>query len=750
MELFVLILVVLFASAILGLMVGVANDAVNFLNSAIGAKVAPRFVILAIASLGIIAGVTFASGMMEVARSGIFNPAMLTFPEVMFIFTATMLTDIILLDFFNTFGLPTSTTVSLVFELLGASFAISLIKVSQTGGGMAEALTFINTGSVFTIMFGIVSSVVIAFIAGSLVQYFSRMLFTFDINSRLKRYGAIWGGVAMGAITFFVLVKGAKGASFLTADQADWMKNNALMVAALSSIAWTFILLLLQWTFKVNVLKPIVLIGTFALAMAFAANDLVNFIGAPLAGFASYAFVDGAVNPYAMTMGALAEPVRADTLVLLGAGLVMAITLWVNKKARTVTATEMNLGRQSEGFERFESIAPARAIVRVVLVLFNFFLKITPEPVRKRIANRFDISRYKPVRDADGELPAFDLLRAAVNLIVSALLISFGTSLKLPLSTTYVTFIVAMATALPDRAWGRDSAVYRISGVLTVIGGWFFTAIVAATSAAILATVLSYGQIFGLIALVLLAGFLMWRSTHIHRRREKDRIEQERRFTAPATNIDEALASLNTELVSTFETIVQVVSTTHEGLTTENRTLLRDTRKVAKDLHKHGKSVAATIVRTSHLDDGDESTDTKTYTEVSSSLELLLRSLRHMTMQCFDHVDNNHQQFSEVQSEELALIVREIRTHVIRLSEKLAASDFRDEGVDEETERLRTMIRRSDKQQLKRSKKEKYLSRNSLLYLELLTEYEEIVQHTTAIYRNCGRSYSSAPAAPEA
>lgn len=750
MEFFVLILVVLLASAILGLMVGVANDAVNFLNSAIGAKVAPRFVILTIASLGIIAGVTFASGMMEVARSGIFNPAMLTFPEVMFIFTATMLTDILLLDFFNTFGLPTSTTVSLVFELLGASFAISLIKVSQTGGGMSEALTFINTGSVFTIIFGIVASVVIAFIAGSLVQYFSRMLFTFDINSRLKRYGAIWGGVAMGAITFFVLVKGAKGASFLTADQADWLKNSALMVAALSSVAWTIILFLLQWTLKVNVLKPIVLVGTFALAMAFAANDLVNFIGAPLAGFASYAFVQGAADPYSMTMGTLAEPVRADTLVLLGAGLVMAITLWINKKARTVTATEMNLGRQSEGFERFESIAPARAIVRVVLVLFNFFMKITPEPVRKHIANRFDLSRYKPVRDADGELPAFDLLRAAVNLIVSALLISFGTSLKLPLSTTYVTFIVAMATALPDRAWGRDSAVYRISGVLTVIGGWFFTAIVAATSAAILATVLSYGQIFGLIALVLLAGFLMWRSTHIHRRREKDRIVQERRFSEPTTNIDEALASLNTELVSTFETIVQVVNTTHEGLTTENRTLLRDARKVAKDLHKHGKSVAATIVRTSHLDEGDESTDTKTYTEVSSSLELLLRSLRHMTMQCFDHVDNNHQQFSEVQSEELALIVREIRTHVTKLSERLAASDFRDDSIDEETDRLRTMIRRSDKQQLKRSKKEKYLSRNSLLYLELLTEYEEIVHHTTAIFRNCGHSYSSAPATPEA
>lgn len=749
MELFVLILIVLLATAVIDLMVGVANDAVNFLNSAIGSKVAPRMVIMIVASLGIVVGVTFASGMMEVARSGIFNPQMLTFPEVMMIFAATMLTDVLLLDFFNTFGLPTSTTVSLVFELLGASVAISLIKVLHAGGSVAEAFTYINTGSVFTIVFAIVVSVVVAFIAGSIIQYLSRMLFTFDIQSRMKRYGAMWGGLALGILTYFILVKGAKGASFLDADQGAWLKANALTIAAISSVVWGILLSLLQWTMNLNVFKPIVLVGTFALAMAFAANDLVNFIGVPLAGFAAHAIASGAADPMGTVMGGLAEPVRANTWVLLGAGVIMAITLAMNKKARSVTATAMNLSRQSEGFERFESIAPARAIVRVVLNVINFVTLITPPSIRATVARRFDTARYKPVRAADGELPAFDLLRAAVNLIVSALLISFGTSLKLPLSTTYVTFIVAMATALPDRAWGRDSAVYRISGVLTVVGGWFFTAMAAATAAAILATILYYGQMIGVIGLVLLASVLLWRNTRMHRARESAHSEAERRFASTAGSIDEALESLRTELSAVMESIITIVTSTHEGLTTEHRGLLKEARRAAKDLNKHGKMIAATIVRASHFDEG-ESIESKTYAEVSGALRLLLRSVRNMTMQCYDHVDNNHQQFTDVQAEELALIARDLRVHLTMLTARLSAGDFGHvEGFEVERERLRMMIRKSDKQQLKRSKKEEYLSRNSLLYLELLTEYEEIVHHTATIYSNCQRCHGEVPRTDE-
>ncbi|MBR9975240.1 MAG: inorganic phosphate transporter [Bacteroidetes bacterium] len=743
MELFVVILVILLVAAVIDLMVGVANDAVNFLNSAVGSKVASRMVIMIIASLGIVVGVTFSSGLMEVARSGIFNPQMLTFPEVMFIFVATMLTDVILLDFYNTFGLPTSTTVSLVFELLGSAFAISFIKVVQMGGGVSEALAYINTGSVLKIIFGIVSSVVVAFVAGSLVQYLSRMLFTFDMERRIKRYGAIWGGFALAALSYFLMVKGAKGASFLSADQAAWLKYNALAIAAISWAGWTLILLLSQWTMKINVFKPVVLAGTFALAMAFAANDLVNFIGAPLAGLASFNFAKLSADPMGMTMEALGEPVRANTYILLLAGAIMAATLWLNKKARTVTATSVNLGRQSEGFERFESIAPARAIVRFVLVIFSFFVWITPDTLRTRISARFDTSKFKPQPGPDGELPAFDLLRAAVNLVVAALLVSFGTSLKLPLSTTYVTFMVAMATALPDRAWGRDSAVYRISGVLTVIGGWFFTAIVAATVAAVIASIIYFTELIGLIALALLAGFLVYRSMYVHKKRESGFKEKEKRLAGVGTNIDEALDGLRSELVSVFTTVIAIVGKSHEGLATENRVMLREARKEAKNLQKDGKGMAASIVHTSRLDDGDDSIEKKTYAEVSGSLHLLLRGLRAMTAQCFDHVDNGHKQLNELQAEELALIVREVRRHVMDLAERMNTSDFSlAESMEETNETLRTLIRKSDKQQLKRSKKEKYTSRTSLLYLELLTEYEEIVYHSSTIYKHCRKCYS--------
>ncbi|MBR9978512.1 MAG: inorganic phosphate transporter, partial [Bacteroidetes bacterium] len=743
MEFFVIILVILLAAAVIDLMVGVANDAVNFLNSAIGAKVASRMVIMIIATLGIVAGVTFSSGLMEVARSGIFNPHMLTFPEVMFIFVATMLTDVILLDFYNTFGLPTSTTVSLVFELLGAAFAISFIKVMHEGGGLAEALAYINTGSVLRILFGIVASIIVAFIAGATVQYFSRMLFTFDFGKRLRRYGAVWGGFALAAITYFILVKGAKGASFLTDADAEWLKANTLMIAGISFLLWSLLLLILQWTIKLNVFKPIVLAGTFALAMAFAANDLVNFIGAPLAGLASFRFALDAPDPLSMTMEALAEPVRANTWILLIAGTIMAATLLVNKKARTVTATSVNLGRQSEGFERFESIAPARAIVRFVLAIFNFISLITPERIRKKVAQRFDTSKYKPVPADDGELPAFDLLRAAVNLIVAALLVSFGTSLKLPLSTTYVTFMVAMATALPDRAWGRDSAVYRISGVLTVIGGWFFTALVAATVAAIIATIIFYTEIFGLIAIAGLAAFLLYRTISVHKRREKGFADQERRYNNVTANVDDAIADVETELGTILMNTVQVVNQTHEGLSTENRTLLKESTAGAKHMHKEGKTMAATILRASQLEVGDESIDNKNYAEVNSSLQLLLRSLRNMSTQCYIHVDNNHRQLSEVQREELELIVREVRGLLMTISDHLLKADFSSaESISLDMERVRTLIRKSDKQQLKRSKKEKYTSRSSLLYLEMLTEYEEIVYHAESIFRQCRKCHN--------
>ncbi|MBN1447818.1 MAG: inorganic phosphate transporter [Bacteroidetes bacterium] len=743
MEIFVIVLVILLATAIIDLMVGVANDAVNFLTSAIGARVAPRFVIMIVATLGIIVGVTFSSGLMEVARNGIFNPQMLTFPEVMFIFAATMLTDVLLLDFFNTFGLPTSTTVSLVFELLGAAFAIATIKVIQAGsGGVGDVFAFINTASVFKIIFGIVASVVVAFIVGSLVQYLSRMLFTFDYAKQLRRFGAVWGGFALAALSYFILVKGAKGASFLDESQALWLKENTLLIAGISFLGWTLLMQILVWTMKINVFKPIVLAGTFALAMAFAANDLVNFIGAPLGGLAAFMHVQDVSDPLSQTMESLLEPVRANTWILLLAGAIMAATLWVNKKARTVTATSVNLGRQSDGYERFESIAPARSIVRLVLAIIHFFSVITPDAIKEKVERRFDTSKYKPVPSEDGEVPAFDLLRAAVNLIVAALLISFGTSLKLPLSTTYVTFIVAMATALPDRAWGRDSAVYRVSGVLTVIGGWFFTAFVAATAAAIIATIIYFTELVGLILVALLAGYLLWRSLNVHRKREKEYQEAERRISGSGTNIELALDALKADFSDAVSTTIQIVNRVSEGLMTEDRLALREARDMAKDLHKRGKGMMASIFRTSQMEEKDDSIERKTYAEAMGSLQLLLRSLRNFAGQCYSHIDNNHKGLSGFQQEEFTEIVAAMKKELSRISDSIAQADFgKADKLENKVEDLRNRIRKADKQQLKRSKKEKYTTRTSLLYLEILTECEEIVYHAERLYHHCRECY---------
>jgi len=413
-------IVVLFALAISDLIVGVSNDAVNFLNSSIGSRVAPRTVIMVIASLGMLAGVMFSSGMMEVARKGIFHPQFFTMPELMTIFLAVMLTDIILLDLYNTFGLPTSTTVSIVFELLGAAVAVSLLKISQAGAPFREVVNYINTGKALAIIFGILLSVVVAFVVGALVQIATRLLFTFDYERRLKRYGALWGGAALASIIYFILIKGAKGASFITPETLAWIKGHSGLILLASFAFFTVLLQLLMILTRVHVLKVVVLVGTFALAMAFAANDLVNFIGVPLAGLAAYSEAGAAADPMTVTMEALQQPVQSNTVFLLIAGLIMVVTLWLSRKARTVTRTEVRLGRQEEGYERFESTALSRAVVRLVSSVVETGGRLAPSAIRRWANGRLDRSEFRPPPAADGTVPSFDLVRAAVNLMVAS------------------------------------------------------------------------------------------------------------------------------------------------------------------------------------------------------------------------------------------------------------------------------------------------------------------------------------------
>ncbi|MBW2624119.1 MAG: inorganic phosphate transporter, partial [Deltaproteobacteria bacterium] len=541
MDIFLFFVVILIGLAVFDLIVGVSNDAVNFLNASIGSRVAPRYIIMIIASLGMLAGVTFSSGMMEVARKGIFHPEYFLMPELMAIFLAVMLTDIILLDMFNTFGLPTSTTVSIVFELLGAAVAISLMKVYSSGDDLAALINYINTAKALAIIMGILLSVVIAFFFGMVIQFLSRLLFTFNYTSRLKRFGGVWAGFAVSIITYLMLIKGAKGASFLSPETITWIITHTWTILTMNFVFFAAIFQLLTVFTKMNIFKPVVLIGTFALAMAFAANDLVNFIGVPMAGMKAYSVASASASPLQVTMEALKQPTQSSTYLLLIAGFIMVITLWISRKARTVSRTELSLGQQDEGVERFGSSMLSRTVVRMVFASFGTINKITPLSIRKIISRRMDPSVYVSAKDEEGKAPSFDLLRASVNLMVASAIVSFATSMKLPLSTTYVTFMVAMGTSFSDQAWGRESAVYRVTGVLTVIGGWFFTALVAFTISFLFALIINFFKLPAILISLVLVVYVIINSYRYHYKREEETVEVEAFSLKNITDADMAV-----------------------------------------------------------------------------------------------------------------------------------------------------------------------------------------------------------------
>ena len=578
---YLFILFLLFILAISDLIVGVSNDAVNFLNSAIGSKVTSRRNIMIVASLGILAGATFSSGMMEVARKGIFNPEYFYFSDIMVIFIAVMITDIILLDLFNTFGMPTSTTVSIVFELLGAAVAVSILKIAADGTSLNTLGDYINLSSALVIISGIFISVLIAFAIGSIVQYFSRLLFTFNTDRHKTWARTIWSALALTALTYFLLIKGVSGASFVSDGLVERIQGNTMITLGLSYFIWNILLLGLQAFFKVNVLKIVVLFGTFALAMAFAGNDLVNFIGVPIAGYESYlAWSDSGVSAMAYDMTVLSEPIRSKTYMLVAAGIIMIITLWFSKKDRSVTETEVNLGRQNEGNERFKSNKLSREVVRYSLYLGDRINVILPNSWLEKAEKRFQTLNEKDPKERINNRPAFDLVRASVNLTIASILIAFATSLKLPLSTTYVSFMVAMGTSLADKAWGRNSAVFRLSGVFNVIGGWFFTAILAFTAAAAFATFIHYFDIKAIGILVLLAIFLISRTFILHKKKEKRKTARKQFEQRTATiSFSESIRETSENVIITLELISDTYEQALLGLLKEDRQLLQKSNK---------------------------------------------------------------------------------------------------------------------------------------------------------------------------
>jgi len=714
-ELIVVGVGILIIIAAFDIIVGVSNDAVNFLNSSLGSRVAPRATIMAIASLGIMAGVTFSGGMMEVARKGIFHPQFFTMPELLTIFLAVMIVDIILLDLFNTYGLPTSTTVSIVFELLGAAVAVSLCKIMQTGDGLATIVTYINTAKAITIIMGILLSVAVSFVCGAVAQFLTRLLFTFDYQQRVKRYGALWGGLAMSSITYFILVKGAKGASFMTKQNVIWISEHKLLLLAMIFLSSAIALQVMQ-VLKMNIFKPIVLVGTFALAMAFAANDLVNFIGVPLAGFHAYKAAMASADPLGITMGVLSQKVQSETLILLGAGALMVLTLWFSKKSRTVTETEINLSQQEEGHERFESIFLSRSIVRLALSVFDTVRQVIPRGFRRWINRRLNPAAAPPIVMVGGR-PSFDLLRASVNLMVASAVVSYATANKLPLSTTYVTFMVAMGSSFADQAWGRESAVYRITGVLTVIGGWFMTAVIASTSAALFATVIFYGKGFGVLILLVVAGLMIWNGHRTHRAMEAE-AKIEKVFNLKT--VDDARAAIET----TFEhvglllkEIRESLDTTLDALFKQNFDRLGVERKKLKKTQKWSNVISANVFKVMRLLDQQGLSATHRYPQTIRRLQKLADGHRDIVLRAYNHIGNHHKGLLSVQIQELEQVRQRLHAILLEVEETISRRQITDLArLEEKDAELREFAAELNEKQSLRIQNNSSKTRLSILY----------------------------------
>lgn len=722
----IFIVFVLLLLSVLDLVVGVSNDAVNFLNSAIGSKAAPRYVIMIIASLGIILGAIFSGGMMEVARKGVFYPQQFYLMEIMTIFLAVMLTDVILLDFYNTFGLPTSTTVSLVFELLGAAVAVSFVKIFSSDLSIADLNQYINAGKALAIISGIFISIGVAFVAGGVVMYFTRLIFSFNYKPIFKYIGSIWGGIALTSILYFIVMKGIVHSSVVSAETIAYINSNTLLILLVSFISLSVIFQLLISLFNFNLLRLIVLAGTFALALSFAGNDLVNFIGVFMAGLKSYQiFASSGVPANELMMGELAQPVSTNFVYLLIAGTIMTITLWLSKKARTVTETEINLARQdAEGEEKFGSNNISRSIVRGVINANNSLNKNLPEGFKKFIERRFNTKQQVNVK----ENASFDMIRASVNLTVASILISSATSLKLPLSTTYVTFMVAMASSLADKAWGRESAVYRVTGVLTVISGWLFTALIAFTAAFIVAIFLSWAGVYGIFIMIFAALYFISKSNKLHSRKEKESASDDLEKTLKKeTVVEKCLEEVNKSL----RNVVHVYNETIHGLATEDRKLLKKVNKDVEEISleaKHYKnSVYATLskLQSDYIDTGHY------YVQVVDYLREIAHSLSFITKPAFDHIDNNHKGLLKDQVVELKAInyeVSELFSHISHIINEKRYEEVSE--VIKKQQQTLELLNSARKKQIKRIKNGDAGTRNSNLYLGILNETKNLLLQT--------------------
>ena len=726
---FIGIVVFLFLLAAFDLYVGVSNDAVNFLNSAIGSKAARFSRLVVIASAGVLIGCILSNGMMDIARHGIFSPQYFSFHDVMYIYLAVMVTDIVLLDIFNTFGMPTSTTVSMVFELLGASFAFVIIKMTgdATALGMAD---YLNTSKALEVIMGIFLSVPIAFVFGALVQWITRVIFSFNIKTKIRWKIGIYGGIALTAIVYFMLFKGLKDLSFMNADVKAFLNEHILTVLCACFVVFTILMQTLHFM-KVNVLRVIVLVGTFALSTAFAGNDLVNFIGVPLAGFS--AFLDYSSNGAGVSadnfmMSSLEGSASTPIYFLIAAGAIMVFALATSKKARHVTETEMGLSKKDEGDEMFGSSRAARSLVRWGNSVGHFLTNYTPAPIRTFIDNRFRMPQEAKESDA-----AYDLLRASVNLVMASLLIALGTSLKLPLSTTFVTFMVAMGSSLADRAWGRETAVYRLTGVITVIGGWFITAGAAFIMSFTIATLNHFG---GFVAMLILIGILA--AVLINNNKKFNKQQEE--------NVDTLFRQLVRchDKQQTWQLLIKHVSQTQSelidfaqkalngivnGMMNEDVRSLRQASHAIEDEKGKWKRYRRKEILGMRKIDYMLAVEKNTWFHLGcNNSTQIIYCLKRMLEPVMEHVDNNFNPLPDNYKSELDPLLNDVCNYLERTRGMISSGDFN--TADEllvEGNAIKSRISQIRHQQQDRMQREDSNIKVSLLYLNTLQEMQELV-----------------------
>lgn len=728
-NIYLLMLVALAVLAVADIVVGVSNDAINFLNSAIGSKAISFRTIMIVASLGIFIGAVFSSGMMEVARKGIFNPGAFYFDEIMIIFMAVIITDILLLDFFNTMGMPTSTTVSIVFNLLGASIIMSLIKI---GASETETLSnlgnYINSDKAITIISGILLSVLIAFSIGAMVQWVSRLIFSFQFEQKIKNFGALFGGVALTSITYFIFIKGLKGTPYYS-DLSGLLKTNEVLIVLSAFVIMTLFSYAFQKFTQKSVLLVVILVGTFGLALAFSGNDLVNFIGVSMAAYHSYeAWVASGVDATAFSMEVLDKKVPAEPILLFIAGGIMVLTLWFSKKARTVSETEISLSRQLDTHEKFKPNFLSRGIVGMSFGLSNVVKQLLPSTVQNKIESSFQKKEAVILtKDQSIEAPAFDVIRASVNLMVSGVLISIATSMKLPLSTTYVTFMVAMGTSLADRAWGRESAVYRVAGVVNVIGGWFLTALAALLASGVVVFLIHWNKEVMIPVMLLLTVLLLFKNFLKHKKQQSISLDPKKLKKSESSTVQGIIAESAENIVNVIERTNKITSAIVKGLSKYDSDLLKKSKKGVVKLDSEIEDLRDNIFYFIKNLDETSVRGSNFYITILAYLTDVAQSLEFLSKKSYKHVNNQHLKLKFNQIKDIQQIFSQLEMLNIEIIEVFESKKLdRIAMVLSQQDSIKAAINEKIELQIERTRTEESSPKNTTLYFNILLEVKDL------------------------